>query len=446
MKVSQPAEPFAIEVASPALPRRLGLTSATVVVIANMIGTGVFTTGGLLLAHLGSPIAVVAVWLVGGLVALCGALTYAELAGHYGRNGGEYALLSELIHPAVGFIAGWITLVVGFSAPMAASAIAFGKYLQALYPSVEPKIAAILLILLVSVLHAMHVRWGARLQNVLTLITCVLIVGFVGAASLRIPVSTVYLLAKIRSTATIGQYAVALVLVAYAYYGWNGSVYISGEVRRPQRNMPWSITAGTVIVMLLYVALNAVFMCSAPLRRLSGVVELGHIAAISIFGEFVGRFLSALVALGLVSSVSVMSMVGSRVYESIGVDYSALHFLKKRTRSGGPVTSIALQSTLAIVLLSTFAFDALLIYIGFTLSLCTLFTVATVFVHRRRGGASTQGYKTWGYPVTPIVYVVFTAFMIAYSVKERPIEGVLGAVTVGIGWGLFGLVKRISKP
>jgi APA family basic amino acid/polyamine antiporter len=410
-----------------------------------MIGTGVFTTGGLLLADLKSPIWVVAVWFVSGLVALCGALTYGELASFYGRNGGEYQLLSTLLHPAVGFIAGWITLVVGFSAPMAASALAFGNYLHALLPNTKPQFAAIVLVIVVSVLHALHVNWGKRLQNALTSITCLLIVGFVVASVSRIPSGTVASISHVASNATSGQLAVALVFVAYSYYGWNGSVYVSGEIKDPKKNLPWSLAIGTGIVMLLYVTLNAVFMCSAPLVRLSGVVEIGHVAAISLFGKGVGRFLSALIALGLMSSVSVMSMVGPRVYEAMGSDYASIRVLCQRPGSGGPAFAIILQAVFSLGMLSSVAFDVLIVYIGVTLSLCTLLTVATIFVHRRRHASTDSSYRTWGYPVTPLIYVIFTTFMIAYSVKVRPLEGVFGMFTVVTGGGLYWLLGRQRK-
>ncbi len=425
-----------------AVPRRLGVFTATLVVVASMIGTGVFTTTGLLLTEIGSPGTVLLAWLVGGNIALFGALAYGELAACITRNGGEYRFLTETYHPAVGFVAGWVSLVVGFSAPIAASALAFGKYLHALVPAFPPVASGAVLILLLSALHAGRVTAGAWLQNGFAGAKLLLILVFVAGAAWFLPDGAGAHLSVSGAEMTTPGFAVGLIFVSFAYSGWNGAAYLAGEVRRPSRNLPLALGLGTAVVIVLYLALNAVFLLGTSPQQLSGVVEAGHVAAVAIFGEEAGTVLSSLIALALVSSVSAMVMVGPRVYEAMGEDYVALRFLRLRPGGGGPAISIALQMAFALVMLLTLSFDSLLMYIGFTLSASAALTVAGVFVHRRRNPSVSRPYRTWGYPVTPAVFVVFACWMIVHSISQRPVEALLGAVTIAIGVLIYLSVRR----
>ncbi len=431
-----------LDEASHPLPRRLGLFTATLVVVASMIGTGVFTTTGLLLGEIGSPGTVLFAWLVGGIIALFGALAYGELAACIARNGGEYRFLSDIYHPAVGFVAGWVSLVVGFSAPIAASALAFGKYLHALVPAISPTASGVVLIIVLSFLHTGRVTAGAWIQNGFAAAKLLLILGFVVGAAWVMPASTPGHLSISGAEMTAPGFAVGLIFISFAYSGWNGAAYLSGEIRRPSRNLPIALGLGTGVVIVLYVALNAVFLLGTPPQQLAGTVEVGHVAAVSIFGEGAGTLLSSLIALALVSSVSAMIMVGPRVYEAMGEDYVALRFLRLRPGGGGPVASIALQSLFAVVMLLTLSFDSLLMYIGFTLSASAALTVVGVFVHRRRHASAETGYRTWGYPVTPAAFVLFACWMIAYSLSQRPTEALLGGATIAVGLLMYLWVRR----
>ena len=424
-----------------ALPRRFGVLTATLAVVANMIGTGVFTTTGLLVGEIGSVRIVLLAWLVGGVVALAGALSYAELTACIPRNGGEYRLLSEVYHPAVGFIAGWVSLVVGFSAPIAASALAFGNYVHALLPGLPTKTSALLLVLLLSIGHAARVSAGARVQNAFAAGKVLLITGFIVAAMFVLP--TIHLPRSGGDACTIlsPQFATGLIFVSFAYSGWNGASYLAGEIHRPSRTLPIALGIGTGIVALLYLGLNLVFLVGTPLSKLAGTVEVGHVAAISIFGEHAGSVLSALIALALVSSVSAMIMVGPRVYEAMGQDYDVLRFLCVRSIGGGPIVSIGLQAGLALLLLLTVHFDALLMYIGYTLSVSAALTVIGVFVYRFRRPQIPRPYRTWGYPMTPALFVAFAAWTIVYSIGERPAGALLGLATVALGLLFYFIVK-----
>jgi APA family basic amino acid/polyamine antiporter len=408
-----------------------------------MIGTGVFTTSGLLLAEMRAPGAVLLAWLLGGLLALCGALAYAELAASIARNGGEYRMLSDTYHPAVGFVAGWICLVVGFSAPIAASSMAFGKYLHALVPGVPPLIAGIVLVLLLSIVHALRVAGGALLQNVLTLVTVLLILAFiVGTAWLLRNAQTPHLELPSYDVLLSPTFAAGVVFVSFAYSGWNAAAYLSGEVRNPSRTLPLALGLGTGLVTLLYLGLNAAFLLGTPARQLTGTIEVGHVAAVSIFGASAGYAISAMIAVALVSSVSALIMVGPRVYEAAGQDYTALRFLRLRSDDGGPLLSIGLQALLAVVMLVTFSFDGLLMYIGITLSASAALTVAAVFVRRRSTSGATRPYSMWGYPVTPALFISFAIWLVVRSVAHRPLTALLAFITIAVGLIVYVAVKH----
>lgn len=422
------------------LPQRFGPFTATLVVAASMIGTGVFTTTGLLLGEMGSASAVLLAWTLGGVFALAGALAYGGLSAGISRNGGEYRFLTDIYHPAVGFVAGWLSLVVGFSAPTAASALAFGKYLHALVPALEPTPAALVLVLCLAGLHASRVSAGAWLQNVFAAAKILLILIFVVGAAWILPGIPPGRFVAPGSEIVSSRFAVALVFVAFAYSGWNGAAYLSGEMLNPRKNVPLALGLGTGIVTLLYVGLNAAFLVAADPRQIAGTVEVGHVAAVGIFGEGAGTILSSLIALALVSSVSAMIMVGPRVYEAMGEDYVMLRFLRLRPGGGGPVVSIALQTLLAVIMLLTLSFDVLLMYIGFTLSASAALTVVGLFLYRRQHPQCPR--PVWGYPVTPAVFVLFASWMIVHSISQRPLEALLGVGTIGIGLVLYWVAKR----
>jgi APA family basic amino acid/polyamine antiporter len=424
--------------------RRLGGTTATLLVVANMVGTGVFTTTGLLIRDLQSPSAVLVAWLVGGLLALCGALAYSELVAAIPRNGGEYALLSRVFHPAVGFVAGWISLVVGFSAPIAASALAFGQYFGALVPGAHPMVAAIVLVLLLSMVHGLHVTMGSGVQNVFTLAKVGLILVLVaGGLALGQPERVLSGQGPSVSDSVLSPtFAIGLIFISFAYSGWNGAAYLAGEVRRPARTLPRALVAGTALVMVLFLALNFVFLSSAPAEELSGVVEVGHVAAIRLFGPRAGMLLSGVIALALVSSVGAMIMAGPRVYEAMGANCPRLAFLRYRTQRGGPAAAVMLQAIVALVMVATATFEVLLTYIGFTLSLMAGLTVLGVLWLRLREPRLRRPYRAWGYPLTPLAFVALSGWMIMHALIERPIIALVGLGTLAAGGVLYVLLGR----
>jgi APA family basic amino acid/polyamine antiporter len=405
--------------------RQLGLASATALVVANMIGTGVFTTSGFLLADLRSPWMVLAAWAVGGVIALLGALNYGALARRIPESGGEYLFLSRTLHPAAGYLAGWVSLLVGFSAPLAAAAFAFGEYSKTWLTALSPRVSGTLLLAIFSLLHAAHVRRGAWVQNAAVLLKVALIALFVGFAFSRLPVPA----GLADDHFPLSAFGVSLVWISFSYSGWNAAVYIGGEVREPERNLPRALLLGTGLVTLLYLALNAVFVFAVPVEQLAGKLEIGRIAAEHLGGPRLANAVSALVALTLMSSVSSMVMAGPRVYARMAADGYLPRWL--RTEPGPPRAAIYFQGGIALLLLWTATFEGLLTYIGFTLGLSTAATVIGLVRLRRREGATL---RVPGWPWVPALFLLSVLGTTAFSIALRPVESLLGAVTIGIGW------------
>ncbi|GMV42539.1 MAG: amino acid permease [Myxococcales bacterium] len=419
--------------------RPLGTVAATALVVASMIGTGIFTTSGYLSGLLGSPLAVLAVWVVGGLLALCGAAVYAELGAMMPRAGGEYVYLSRAFGPATGFLSGWISLVVGFAAPIAASAYAFGAYVHAVAPAVPPVWAAVALVAAMTALHMVDVTWGARVQTALSAFKVLIIVAFVTAAALVGDGDTANLVEP-PLTGGAEELAVALVLVSFAYSGWNAAAYVAGELREPARSLPRSLLLGTGAVLALYVALNLAFFYGAGSVALAASPEdVGDVAARALFGD-AGAGFSVAIALALVSSVSAMVFAGPRVYLAMAQDGLLFGALARRNVRGAPWASVALQGALATALILTTTFEDLLTWIGFTLSVFAALTVLGAFVLRLRDPAA-RPYRAMGWPLTPLLFLGLSVWMVIFSVRARPEIALAGGATLAAGLIVY-LVRR----
>ncbi len=422
----------------------LGLFSAMAVVVASMIGTGIFTTTGFLVTDLNDVIPVLIIWLVGGFLALCGAWAYGELSAAIPRSGGEYHFLSRIFHPLLGFLAGWISLIVGFSAPIAAAAIAFSKYIAAVLPSFPTLVGAVGLIVLLSITHIADVKLGSYVQNFFTVLKVVLICIFIVGGLHHPPVVPLQITNPNWRVMLSPAFATGLIFVFFAYCGWNGATYIINEVKRPRKIIPLALLFGTALVMLLYLLLNLVFLRAVPLSELSGTVEVGHLAATRLFGVTAGKLISSLIAIVLVSTVSAMIMTGPRVYHTIGQDFPLFKKLSSESARGTPLIAICLQAIISIVIVFTATFDMLLNYIGFTLSLSTGLTVAGVIVLRNREPDLKRPYRTWGYPVTPILFIMLSLWMVMHNLIIRPFESIIGIMTIVIGIIIY-IVANHSK-
>jgi APA family basic amino acid/polyamine antiporter len=417
--------------------RQLGLTSATALVVASMIGTGVFTTSGFLLADLHSPSLVLVAWVLGGVLASLGALSYGALARRIPESGGEYTFLSQTLHPAAGFLAGWVSLLVGFSAPLAAAAMGFGEYTRPWLGDLSSRWVGTLLIVICSGLHAAHVQRGARAQDWTVLLKVCLMVALIGYGLFHLSPP----LAAKSSAVAVPTFAVSLVWVSFSYSGWNAAVYVGGEIRDPGRNLPRALLLGTGTVTLLYLGLNAVFVFSAPVATLAGKLDVGRVAGEAIGGPAMGQAVSVLVALALLTSVSSMTMAGPRVYARMAAAGHLPRWLA--ITNGPPRAAIAFQTVIALALLWSATYEQLLTFIGFTLGLSTAATVIGLILLRRREGVRLP---VPGWPWVPGLFVLSTLAITAFTIFRRPLESAAGLATLAVGWLTWkASVRRSSR-
>lgn len=424
----------------------IGLYSATSIVIANMIGTGVFTSLGFQVMGVHSAFALMLIWIVGGVAASCGALAYGELGAAMPRSGGEYQYLTRCFHPVVGFLSGWVSVTVGFAAPVALAAMALGSYASRVFTEVRPEVVAITVVLLLTVIHASDMRRGARFQNVFTTLKVLLIVCFIaaGLSSVGMTRQNISILPDAAAARQIfsGDFAVSLFFVSYAYSGWNASAYIAGEIERPQVNLPRSLLLGTLTVTALYVLLNFVFLYTTPIDAMAGKLEVGYISAVNIFGNVGGKLIGAVIAILLVSSVSSMIMAGPRVTQAMAQDMHLLRWFALTNSKGVPALAIAVQSSIALLLILTSTFDRVITYMGFTLNLFTMLTVAGVIVLRVRQPDLPRPSRMWGYPWTAVTFLAIGLWILVYGLIYKPFESMAGFATVLSGLLVYGAEKR----
>ena len=361
-------------------------TTAIAIVIANMIGTGVFTSLGFQLMDVQAGSAILLLWVIGGIAALCGALTYAELGSQLPRSGGEYNFLGRLYHPAMGFVSGWISITIGFAAPIALAAMTFAAYLGSAFEGLSREMLAVGLILSLTVLHGVTRSLSGGTQVVFTALKVALVVGFSVAALTVGETRSIDFSFGEAEIAYLGSgaFAVSLIYVNYAYTGWNAATYLIDEVDEPARNLPKILIAGTGLVMLSYVLLNYVFLSVAPIEAMQGKIEIGMIAADYAFGEAGGRAMGITLSLLLISTVSAMLMAGPRVLQVIGQDFHLFRWLAKTNRDGIPMTAIWAVALLSVALVLSSSFESVLVFSGFILALNTFFAVGGIFVLRAR--------------------------------------------------------------
>lgn len=427
---------------------RFGTYTALAVVISNMVGTGVFTSLGFQLLDIRSPFVILMLWLVGGVMALCGALTYAELGAALPRSGGEYNFLGRIYHPAAGFVSGWVTATVGFAAPTALAAITSGTYLASVFPVLSARWLAVLLIAALATIHATTRRSSGGTQRVLTFVTVLLIAVFcvLGWTVTEAP-QEIRLLPAEGDGALIASaaFAVALIYVNYAYAGWNAATYVTGELERPHETLSRVLLIGTGIVMALYLLLNYTFLYAAPMDAMAGKIEIGYVAAGFIFGETGSAIMGTMLGLLLVATVSAMILAGPRVLQVVGQDFCALRFLARSNGHGVPVVAILFQSVLAISFVLTGTFESILVLTGFTLGLSMLLAVFGVFVLRWRRPELERPYRVPLYPLPPLVFVGLMGWTLTYILIERPAEGLVGAGIVAVGAAFYAASRRLSQ-
>ena len=425
--------------------------AAVAVIIANMIGIGVFTSLGFQLESITDGFPLLMLWVVGGIMALCGAASYAELGASMPRSGGEYNFLGRIYHPIAGFISGWVSATIGFAAPIAAVSMAFGIFTSKALPGMSDdwiKPLAVGLVLFVTFFHGRrHIESGG-LQITSTILKIVLILIFCGAALILAPeTQPMSFIPKASDfgTMTSSAFAVSLIYVSFSYTGWNAATYIIGELETPQKDLPRILIFGTGFVMLMYVLLNFVFLKVAPIQAMVGEEEIGYIAARAAFGDIGGQLTAGMLTLTLISSVSAMTLAGPRALQVIGEDFPALGALSKTNEDGVPYRAVYLQSAIAITFILTSSFKFIMIFAGAMLAFNSLLAVLGVFILRFREPDLPRPYKTWGYPITPLVFLAITSFTLIYTVQKNPGEGLFGLAVIVAGAVFYGISKWFGK-
>jgi len=435
--------------------RQLGIGSATALVISNMIGTGILTTSGFLAGQLGSVQLVLLVWIAGAICALVGAFCYSELGVNFPSSGGEYVYLTEAYGPTWGFMTGWISFFAGFSAPIAAAALAFSDYVGHFFGAFRlgtarlgaPQALASAVIVLFTFINCLGIRRTARVQNVLTALKIFIILAFLVAGFAFGDGSwDNFSRAAVRTSVTplFWQFFLSLFYIYVAYSGWNAATYVAEELKHPSRTLPWSLTYGTMLVAALFIALNVLFIYAVPLDEMKGVVAVGALAARHLFGPAVAGIFSAAIALSLLATVNAEVTIGPRVYYAMAKNGAFFSMAAKvDPRWHTPVIAILCQGVCSVVM-TVSPFLNVLLYIGLLLNFFAVLSVGSLFVFRRRPGWQKLGVVSFAYPLLPAFFVAVGIWMTILGVMLRPAISAAAVLTVAAGAAVYHF--RLRKP
>ncbi len=420
-----------------------------------MIGTGIFTSLGFQVLELRTGFALLFLWLLGGISALIGAMAYAELGTAMPRSGGEYHFLSRIYHPALGFISGWISFIVGFAAPTAAAATALSAYLTVAVGisrtggNLDARLLiSITVILLLTMLHARYKRAGASFQNIMTSLKILVLILFILAGFLSSVDQTMDFTPNRAALKEIisPAFAIAIFFVSFAYSGWNAAAYIIGEMDKPGRNIPISLILGTLLVTLLYMGITYVFLKIIPLGTMAGRIEIGYLFGQQVLGVNAGRVMGLLFSLLLFSTVSSLIITGPRVTQVMGEDYPGIRWFSHTSTQDTPARAIYIQAGIAIVYVITSTFEQMITYIGFTLNLMTLLAVLGMILYRERNKSSRDDiYRIRPYPLLPVIFLVINTWIMIYGLIYRPFESFAGIITAAMGFLLWLWLKHKSQ-
>ena len=450
--------------------RRVGLHSATAIVVANIIGAGIFTSTGFQAEALGHPGYIFLLWIVGGVLAFCGALCYGELGAAMPEAGGEYVYLRETFGGAFGFMSAFVSLIAGFSAPIAVASKAFVRYAAHFFPDVHldralidalsiggrfslgpltvGDLIAIALVWILIAVHLRGVRGGIAFNDLITLFKVIGIVLIILAAA-AVGKGDIANFTHVSDTfhemdsGELGRrFASSLIFVMFGYSGWNAAAYLAGEMKNPQRDLPRSLLFGTGIVVLLYLGLNAVYFYGAGVDGLAGVVEVVQVSAEGLFGGRGVTLVTIVVCVSVFASASAMTIAGPRVYYALGRDYPLFGLLARTTRTtGAPMTALFAQGVVTTIIIVSGRIDQIMAYAGFTLSLFASLAVLSVIVLRFRRPEMKRPFRTWGYPVTPLLFLSVSTWMMVWAFRDKPGESGLGLITVAAGGVIFFLTR-----
>jgi APA family basic amino acid/polyamine antiporter len=421
--------------------KKISWKTAAGIVIANMIGTGVFTSLGFQLAVVQNTWTILLLWTFGGIMALLGALVYAELGTHFRRTGGDYIFLSETIHPLVGYLYAWVSLVVGFSAPIAIAAMAMNNYLSPVVG--ETQLPGLFFLVLIPSVHIFSVSSSAKFQNGMTILKIAFVLALIGVGLAFGSNSTSPALNfsdSWKEEILLPGFAVSLIYVFYAYTGWNSAAYIIEEVDQPKKNLPKALIGATLLVMVIYVLLQLVLLKHASVSQLSGQVQVADIAFGNLFGPNGALWVSLFIGVQLIATISGYAWVGPRVTYAMAKDYKLWRPLAQVNGQNIPVRAIILNTGISLVLFVSGSFEQIMLYAGFILQL-----MSTVTVYSSLKIKNQEGFKTPFKPLPQLIYLGFSIALMGYLLVDRPKESLAGIGILLLGWAVYAFDKKITQ-
>jgi len=399
-------------------------------------------------------------WLVGGLLTLAGALTYAELGAAMPEAGGQYVYLREAYGPMAGFLFGWILFLVYMTGGIAALALAFAEYIGYFFPYLGTnhiivtldipllkgsllyslsagQMIGVSVIILLSIVNFIGVGLGKSIQNVFTVIkigtlAAIITLGF--AIGKGTPPELAMDPAGMSFGSIIIGFGVALVAVAWAFDGWNNVNFVAGEIKNPRRNLPLALILGTLGITFLYVLVNYIYLYALPLKETIGVVRIAEKATGALFGSSTGTLISALVIVSVFGSLNGSILVGPRVYFAMAKDglfFQKVAHVHPRFRTPG--FSILIQAVWASLLTLLGTFEQILTFAMFIAIAFWIAATAAVFTLRKKRPDLPRPYKTWGYPVVPAIFIIASTGILLNTLIEKPVEALAGILLTALG-------------
>ena len=423
--------------------KKIGISTAAAIVIANMIGTGVFTSVGFQLNSVQNTWTILILWVIGGLLGLFGAFAYAELGTHFKESGGDYIYLTRVFHPLLGYLSAWAGLTVGFSAPVALAAMAFTKYLAPF--GLQDNIwLAIAVIIIIGLMHSFTIRHSSRFQNATTIIkvlfiVCLIIFGFTLPGNVN---NAINFTDSWKNEIFIPGFAVSMVYVSFAYIGWNAAAYVADEIDYPGRNLPRALIGSTLFVSVVYVLFQLVLLKNATITELQGKEEVTFISFSHLLGSTGGKWVSIFIAIQLIATVSSYLWVGPRVTWAMAKENKLWQPFAKKNKHGIPVAAVWLHVFISILLTLSGSFEKVLLYAGFVLQLMASLTVATsLFIKRQNKETFKSPFK----PVLQIIFLLFNIWVSIFTLIDRPVESLIGIGILLIGVVIYFFDKPVQQ-
>jgi len=419
---------------------KIGWKTATMLVISNMVGTGVFTSLGYQLVDVQNVWSIVLLWVLGGVLALIGAFTFAELGTHYNESGGDYIFVSKGFHPFWGYLTAWASLIVGFSSPVAIAALAMEAYLS---PFDIPNLRwyIVLLIILISLLHSFSLKHSSVFQNITTVVK-VLFIGFllgIGIWYAPIPQNAINVQVPIWDEITKTGFAVSLLYVTYAYTGWNAAAYIVGEIRNPSKDLPKALIFGTLGVIVVYVLLQLVFLKFGTYTQLKGQAEVAILATQNILGPTANKWISAGIGFQLIATMSSYIWIGSRIVHSMAQHYTLWKWIRPTNKHDVPIRAIWLLCAVILILLLSGSLQQILLYSSFVLQLMGTIAVASFLKIPHEG----DRFRSPLSPYIQYLYVGFSMIVLLFIIYDKPQESFIGLGILLVGAITYFWSKRM---